>query len=136
MSLKAYVRRTILASATEGAYPAKRRTAASTLSAFRDAAHGTDTGWWSDLIWTADVERLAKRYRKDIAKVAYDLVYDLGYGADAPLALGQLSLFRIMAACAGQPHDDERRMDALTYGLRVAIDHLVHEVAAEMGVEL
>lgn len=64
--LKAYIRRTVLASATEYAYPRKRRTAESTASAFRDAANGTDTGWWSDLIYTADVLDLFNRYRGDV----------------------------------------------------------------------
>lgn len=60
--LNAYVRRTILASATEYAYPKKRRTKESTKSAFHDALHGTDTGWWNDLIYTRDVFALFNRH--------------------------------------------------------------------------
>lgn len=71
--LKSYVRRTILASATEGAWPKKRRTAESTKAAFMDAMRGTDTGWWTDLIYTAPMLEMAHRYRREIgaALVAY-----------------------------------------------------------------
>lgn len=66
-ALKEYVRRTILASAKEYAYPKARRTAESTRSAFVDAMRGTDTGWWHDLIYTAPMLDMAHRYRQDIA---------------------------------------------------------------------
>jgi len=64
--LKAYVRRTILSSAKEYAYPKTRRTAESTRQAFTDAMRGTDTGWWTDLIYTAPMLEMARKYARDI----------------------------------------------------------------------
>ena len=65
--LKSYVRRTILAAAKEYAYPKARRTPESTRSALMDAMRGTDTGWWSDLIYTAPTLEMAHKHRADIA---------------------------------------------------------------------
>lgn len=146
--LKAYVRRTILASAKEGASyyttsefkptTAREAKARALKEAFRDAAHGTDTGWWNDLIYTDDVRRLAHQYRRDIANVAYDYAYDAGADADVPLgAVGNPSLFRIVHACAvGFQAADDSVDDALQFGLRFAVEWLTHEVASELGVEL
>lgn len=64
--LKAYTRRTILAAARDYA-DGKRRTADSTRSALIDATRGTNSGWWSDLIYTAPMLEMAHKYRRDIA---------------------------------------------------------------------
>ena len=64
--LKAYVRRTMLAAARDYA-PGSRRTKESTRAAFSDAMRGTDSGWWTDLIYTAPMLAMAHRYRRDIA---------------------------------------------------------------------
>ena len=90
--LKAYVRRTILTSATEGAWPKKRRTEESTRCAFMDAMRGTDTGWWSDLIYTAPMLDMAHRYRNDIAAALSEYrdatgesyIYRERYSGDGP----------------------------------------------------
>ena len=65
--LKAYTRRTILTAAKEYAYPKARRTPESTRSALQDATRGTDTGWWSDLIYTAPMLEMAHKYRPRVA---------------------------------------------------------------------
>lgn len=148
--LKAYVRRTILASATDGAWPKKRRTEESTLAAFRDAAHGTDTGWWSDLIYTQDVVRMASRYRGDIGRTIHALTEECGaspderaerrHDADA-ITYGEV----IVSSRAPITMDDydgtngfaaERGAEALCLGLRIAVELLVHDVAREEGVDL
>lgn len=64
--LKAYVRNIILQSARDAAWPAKRRNAETTKTAFMDAMRGTDTGWWSDLIYTGPMLEMARRYAIDI----------------------------------------------------------------------
>jgi len=64
--LKAYVRRTLL-TAARGYAPGNRRTADSTRSALQDAMRGIDTGWWSDLIYTAPMLEKAHKHRRDIA---------------------------------------------------------------------
>ena len=66
-ALKAYARRTILNAAREYSYPKARRTPESTKAAFIDAMRGTDTGWWHDLIYTAPMLAMARKYRRDIA---------------------------------------------------------------------
>jgi hypothetical protein len=144
--LKAYVKRIILASATEGAYPAKRRTAESTLSAFRDASHGTDSGWWSDLIYTTDVLKMFNRYRSECAEI---ITADL---ADYGLKMGDLVNARqdgdltyadLIVACASRKPmtwemycDNDDKAYAATFSIRYAVESLVHVVASEMEIEL
>jgi hypothetical protein len=121
--LRAYVRRTVLASAREYAYPAKRRTVDSTRSAFRDAMHGTDTGWWSDLIYTRDVLALFNRHRSDVADTIREYLADTGADASQHVKQG----------------DNERRAviaSATCLAISFAVEFLTGEVASEMGVDL
>lgn len=148
--LKAYVRRTILKSATEGAWPKKRRTEESTLAAFRDAAHGTDTGWWNDLIYTQDVVRMASRYRGDIGRMIHAFTEECGTSLDEraerrpvmdAITFGEV----IVASRAPITMDDydgtngfaaKRGAEALCLGLRIAVELLIHDVAREEGINL
>lgn len=147
--LKAYIRRTVLASATEYAYPRKRRTAESTLAAFRDAANGTDTGWWHDLIYTADVLDLFNRYRGDVRAAVLDYMRETGVTTDATLNRDRddpITPCDIIAATArrqtwadytnGENRTRQAEAMAAAFGIRFAVEHLVSDVAASLGVEL
>lgn len=148
--LTAYCRKTVLTSASEGAYPAKRRTAASTKAAFQDAMHGTDTGWWSDLIYTVDVIRLANYYRSDIAAAVRDYLSETGEIAGAYCG-GEYVDFKftwgdIIASTARRvtmsdyagDNGTQRALDAdaLTWGLRFAVEYITGNLASQYAPDL
>lgn len=143
-ALKSYVRRTMLKSATEYAYPKTRRTAESTRSAFIDAMRGTDTGWWHDLIYTAPMLEMAHRYRQDIAAALTEyrdatgesFVYRPGYGE--PEIVGEEILSALMRRRPWNMADMQERSEpgaALT-GLRFAVEWYAGELAREYCPDL
>lgn len=147
--LKAYIRRTVLDSAREHAYPRKRRTAESTLSAFRDASQGVDTGWWNDLIYTADRLDLFNRYRGDVRSAVKDFLSETGanpldplggYGSGAPSAFQVLEATldrRTWADYIGENGEARAELaNAATFGIGFAVEWLISDVAASLGVEL
>ena len=147
--LKAYIRRTVLASATEYAYPRKRRTAEYTASAFRDAANGTDTGWWNDLIYTKDVLDLFNRYRGDVRAAVLDYLENVGWSESTSLTLdrdGNYTPTLIIAATArrqtwadytGENGDARaKEAEAAAFGIRFAVEYLLSDVASSLGVDL
>lgn len=146
--LKAYIRRTVLASATEYAYPAKRRTMESTKSAFIDASNGTDTGWWNDLIYTKDVIAMFNRYRGDCAAAIADYLDATGQNVGDTVTRDDKTTFSAMlVACAGKPitwddytaEDNSKRQDnamAGTLAIRFAVEYLISDVAQECGIDL
>ena len=146
--LKSYVRKTILSSAREGAWPAKRRTAESTRAAFIDAMQGTDTGWWRDLIWNAPMLAMAHRYRRDIAAALFE--YSDGTGENfATMAKPYDASFdwhHVWAALSYEPKalaaaadtDDlcAKLYDAKMFGLRFAVEWYAGELASEYCPDL
>lgn len=142
--LKAYIRKTVLASATEGAYPAKRRTKESTKSAFMDASHGTDSGWWSDLIYTVDVLNMFNRYRSDVAMAIADYLDQSGVSASEKVTRNDDVTFAdMLVACAKRKRmtfemyrNDDNDAFAAQIAIRFAVEYLVSDVAQECGVEL
>lgn len=147
-ALKAYVRRTILASAKEYSYPAKRRTAEGTKSAFIAAMCGTDTGWWTDLIYTAPMLQMAHRYRADIAAALVEyqdatgeaFVYRPGSteetGALAIMfALNQRGPVPTLADYHGEG-PKASRADCLLIGLRFAVEWYAGELARDYCPDL
>ena len=146
--LKSYVRRTILASAREYSYPSKRRTAEGTESAFRDAMRGTDTGWWSDLIYTAPMLEMAHRYRRDIA-TALEEYRDAtgeayvwrdpnhGQDVDASRILSSLMTNRPWTfAEYQQPTTAGYAAEASLHGLRFAVEWYAGELARDFAPNL
>lgn len=145
--IKAYIRRTVLACATEGAYPAKRRTKESTLCAFRDSMHGTDTGWWNDLIYTKDVLDMFNRYRSDVAQAIVEYLSETGAEASQPVLRDDTTTYAdMLAACSRRwTWDDYTAADysyrnngamAAALAIRFAVEYLTGEVASELGVEV
>jgi hypothetical protein len=151
--LKAYVRRTIL-EAERGYRDGKRRTPESLRSTFIDATRGTDTGWWSDLIYTAPMLEMAHRYRRDIAATFRDYMEQTGegYGASVGRPEDHLSVglcidatsegidWNRYNASANAPVDRSSREDLLCdaklFGLRFAVEWLTQEVARDLDVGL
>lgn len=145
--LKAFIRRTVLASATEYAYPKKRRTAESTLSAFRDAAHGVDSGWWNDLIYTVDRLRLFNRYRSDVLAAIQDYLDQSGQSASERVGRDdKLTFVDMVAACSRRWTWEDYTSDdytarnngatAATVAIGFAVEYLLSDVAQACGVEL
>ena len=143
-SLKAYVRRTILESAREGAWPAKRRTAESTRAAFKDAMRGTDTGWWSDLIYTAPMLEMARRYRSDIAAALAEYrdatgesyTFREGHGEPDITAEEILSALMRRKAWTLAEYHDRPEPGAALLGLRFAVEWYAGELANEYCPDL
>ena len=142
--LKAYVKRTIIESAREYA-DGKRRTAESTERAFRDATRGTDTGWWTDLVYTTDTLRIAYRYRKDIATIVREFCSECGIEfGDTCDSDGEVTWGEVLAATSRRwTWDDytgtngplnKTGAKAAELGIRFAVDYLCGIVASEMGV--
>lgn len=142
--LKAYMRRTILASATEYAYPAKRRTKESTQSAFRDYANGTDTGCWNDLIYTKDVLDMFNRYRSDVAAAIADYLSETGESASALIDRRKEATFTMaLVACSKRKRmtfemyaNENDDAYAAEIAIRFAVEYLLSEVASDCGVDL
>lgn len=140
--LKAYIKRTVLSSATEGAYPAKRRTKESTYSAFRDYANGTDTGCWNDLIYTFDVFNMFNRYRSDVAAAIADYLDNSGQNAGEKVQRdNDITFADMIVACTKkrtyeQYTNDDKYADAAQLAIRFACEYLLSEVASDCGVEL
>ena len=148
LGLKAYVARTIKEAAKDYTGDRKERLS----GAVRDAAHGTNTGWWNDLIYTADCIRMANRYRRDIGRIVVDMAPDQEEGFAASVGgagrasrpgelptLGEIAV----ATRARITFDDydgtnglaaERHAEALLAGLRLSVELLVWELASEWGV--
>lgn len=143
-ALKAYVRRYVLQQARDYA-GGKRRTAESTESAFRDAMHGTDSGWWNDLIYTAPMLAMAHRYRADIAAAlgeyrdatgeSYVWRERGGSAADETTAESILAaLMRRRAFTFDEYQRDDstgRAAESALLGLRFAVEWYAGELARE-----
>jgi hypothetical protein len=142
--LKAYIRRTILAAAREYAHPAKRRTKDSTVSAFRDYAHGTDTGCWNDLIYTVDVLNMFNRYRSDVASAIADYLSETGESADSKVVRNDdVTYADMLIACAKRKRmtfemysNNDKDAYSAQLAIRFACEYLLSEVASDCGVEL
>lgn len=149
--LCAYIRRVVTEAARENAeyersngFKSREARRRGLESAFRDASHGTNTGWWSDLIYTQDVLALANRHRADIRAAVRDYMRETGEGGDAPI--GDFRAVDVIAATAERRtmddyHGDngaarEAEAEALCAGLHFAVEYLLSAVAADMGVDL
>lgn len=142
-ALKSYCRRTILAAARDYAQGA-RRTPDSTKSAFMDAMRGTDTGWWTDLIYTAPMLDLAHRYRNDIAAALAEYrdatgesyVYRPGHGEpDITAEQIMVGLMR-RRAWTFEEYKSSALADAALLGLRFAVEWYAGELANEYCPDL
>lgn len=147
-ALKAYARRTILNAAREYAYPKARRTPESTKGAFMDAMRGTDTGWWHDLIYTAPMLAMARKYRRDIATALQEyrdatgesFVYRERDG-DARDIPAEFILSALLMGKAYTLQDyhldiDGGAPEALLIGLRFAVEWYAGELASEYCPDL
>jgi hypothetical protein len=125
------------------------RTPESTESAFRDALQGTDSGWWHQLIYTADVLDLSHRYRRDIAQALAEYrdetgesyVYrDRWHGpADETTAEDILEALLSGPFSFDEYHGESARgrmAEAACLGLRFAVEWYAGEVAREYCPDL
>ena len=144
--LKAYVRRTMLASAKEYSYPAKRRTIEGTRSMCMDAMRGTDTGWWDDLIYNGSVVELFDRYRHDVATTLRDYLNETGAGSSQiPCSRSDNCSFADMLAATSRRQKprlpeswldmDEETVCAMR-AIRFAVEYLAGEVARDLVPDL
>lgn len=149
--LKAYCCNYILKKARDYA-TGKRRTKESTRAAFMDATHGTDTGWWTDLIYTDGMLRMAHRYRNDIAQAVREFCSETGAPLgqdceskiDAPSGHAPLTYADLLAATSWkytfEQYCDEsatgRQADAKLFGLRFAVEWYTGELARDYCPEL
>lgn len=143
--LRAYVRRTLIAAARDY-NGGKRRTAESTASACRDAMNGTDTGWWNDLIYTADILAMFNRNRSEVAAVVREYLSETGCNMgdqcrptvhpDEPLTYADL------IASTGRRQtfdhyrsdnaDRAREADAAMFAMRFAVEFLAGEITRDL----
>ncbi|HYD44920.1 MAG TPA: hypothetical protein VEA79_06640 [Phenylobacterium sp.] len=144
--LRAYVRRTILEAARDYAN-AKRRTPESTKAAFMDAMRGTDTGWWNDLIYTADILDRFNRHRSEVRDAIRDFMGETGAGMADPAEHGHdAHTYADLIAATGRRQtwadytsDDKaraREADAATLALRFAVEYLAGDLARTYAPDL
>ena len=147
--LKAYVRRTIMSAAKEYAYPKSRRTADSTRSACMDATRGIDTGWWSDLIYTAPMLEMARSYRMDILTALqeyYDATGEEYSYRNLDFGKFDITAGRIAISLAARKpytlddyHSEGPIGDAAScalHGLRFAVEWYAGEIARDLCPDL
>lgn len=144
--LKAYTRRTMLAAARDYA-PGNRRTPDSTRAAFSDALRGTDSGWWSDLIYTAPMLQMARRYRSDIAAALAEYRDETGESytyrerssgmeINAESILAALMHPRAFTLSDYQSEREGGPADAALLGLRFAVEWYAGQIASELCPDL
>ena len=144
--LKAYTRRTMLAAARDYAN-GKRRTPDSTRAAFGDALRGTDSGWWSDLIYTAPMLQMARRYRTDIAAALAEYRDETGEsythrdrsgGAEINAESILAALMHPRAFTLSDYHGEREGgpADAALLGLRFAVEWYAGQIAGELCPDL
>ncbi len=145
--LRAYVRRTLLNSARNYEGSGKRRTKQSTYDACRDALNGTDTGWWSDLIYTADILAMFNRNRSEVAAVIRHYLSETGCAMGDPAQHGpEACTYADLIAATGRRQtfdhyrsddaDRAREADAAVFALRFAVEFLAGEIARDLCPEL
>jgi hypothetical protein len=147
--LRAYVKRTILAAARE--YAGGKRNKAAREDALRaaliDAMRGTDTGWWTDLIYTAPMLDMAHRYRRGIAAAldAYreetgePFVYHERAGDGAPVTADKIATALLRGPYTYEQYHrdvDDGAPEATLLGLRFAVEWYAGEVARELAPDL
>lgn len=144
--LRAYVRRTLLTSARDYS-GGRRRTTESTASACRDAMNGTDTGWWRDLIYTADILDRFNRNRAEVAAVIREFLSETGSAMGDPAQRGHDALtYADLIAATGRRHTFEdyksndtaraRDAEAAVFALQFAVEFLAGETARELCPDL
>lgn len=149
--LRSYVRRTLLQAARDYS-PNNRRTPDSTRNALMDASRGTDTGWWTDLIYTADMLDMAHRYRNDIATAlaeyrdatGEDYTYrENGTSRDeVPASFILFALLRCRKPYSFDQYRDTGatgigdKADAALIGLRFAVEWYCGEVGRDLCPDL
>lgn len=145
--LSAYVRREVLERAKEYAYPAKRRTAESTASAFADAMRGTNTGWWRGLIYTADVLDVFNRYRSEVRDCILDFMAETDCAVAQAVNQGPDAFtFAELIAATGRRQtwedytsDNARRgreAQAAAFAICFAVEYVTGELARHYAPEL
>lgn len=144
--ITAYARKTVLTSAREylpsgKAWRGEARKDA-IRAAFRDAMHGTDTGWWNELIYNVDVLQLANFYRSDIAACVRDYLSETGEKlsshcdrdreltwADVLASTGKRATWADYVGENGR--DNETRAMAMAWGIRFAVEYVTGNLAHE-----
>lgn len=144
--LKAYTRRIMLAAARDYAN-GKRRTPESTRSAFQDATRGTDSGWWTDLIYTAPMLQMARSYRTDIAAALAEYreatgesytYRDRSSGAEIGAESILAALLHPRAFTLSDYHDEREGgpAESALIGLCFAVEWYAGEIASELCPDL
>ena len=147
--LRAYVRRTMLTAAREYAgWDAKRRTPESTKSACQDYTRGTDTGTWSDLIYTRDVVRMFNTYRADVRSAILDFLSETGVPVSNDVRRDDSATFADMLSVTGSRvvwsdresdwtlDDSPERADVACLAIRFAVEWYADEVARDLCPDL
>lgn len=142
--LKAYIKRTVLASAREYGDKTREGRKQAKISAFRDYAHGTDTGCWNDLIYTVDVLNMFNRYRSDVAAAVADYLSETGQSASEYADRDkEITFTAILVACAKRKRmtfemyrNDDNDAYAAQFAIRFACEYLLSDVARDCGVDL
>lgn len=109
--------------------------------------HGTDSGWWHDLIYTKDVLDLFNRYRLDVVRALREYLAETGVDASQAVMRGDdITFTDMLAACARRwtwsdytSPDHSAAQDgamAATAAIRFAVEYLTGEVANDLGVEV
>jgi hypothetical protein len=140
--LRAYVRRTILSAARE--YAGNKRDKASREEGLRaaliDATSGTNSGWWSDLIYIAPMLEMAHRYRHDIAAALDAYRHEVGKPyvyvdrqTGKHITEGEITCALLHGPYTMSDYNHSPEPDAALIGLRFAVEWYAGEIARELS---
>jgi len=104
-----------------------------------DAARGTSTGWWNDLIYTADILSLFPSFKKGIAKALASYADQTGESAlDTVHIHNEFTAEHAMLSMVSTP-DEIKENDTLTNAacwlVSFGVEWSTHEYASQNGIE-
>ena len=106
----------------------------------RDASMGVNSGWWNDLIYTADILSLFPSFKKGIAKALASYAEATGESAlDTVHVHNDFTAEDAMLAMVSTP-DEIKENDTLTNAaswlVAFGVEWSTHELASERGIDL
>lgn len=106
----------------------------------RDASMGVNSGWWNDLIYTADILSLFPGFRTGIAEALDSYLDATGESPLDTLNMHQpfndVDAIKAMMASPEQIKKSDRLTAAAEWLVSFGVEWSTHELASERGIDL